>query len=989
MKLFFLMLALISLAVMAIAESGEIPKPYSSHDDIYPNRAKSTETKSLKTESRESPFPVLESSNVISGGISGENLRLRNEITISSDGVSRGALDDFCPDAFYSNGGPEGTGAITSQCDAVFQFITELADDFILSDDATVQGITFWIGFWSGTGDETPADLDGITIAIYNDAGGQPDGNPIDDCSHIGDMIWEQTYFPGEFIFTDDELGGWQIDVALPPISLNGDITYWLGILPHLNLDTYGQCGWKSSVNQAGSPSLLYSEFFGYYWEDPFGEDAAFCLIADPPELIGACCDDDTGICIDNTNILDCPSGNRFAVNTLCADLDPLCGDTGCDVICPEEGIPEGEPICEDGWEDHYNGGCNSEPPIFQNINPGDIICAQSGTFLFDAENRRDTDWYLLGLPDGGVINWTVEAEFDVLISVIDAGSGNCSDYITLGSGTAGPCEPVSLSIEVGSGDYWLCAGPNVFAGVECGAEYVAEVIVGPPPSGACCDNDLVCVGTMLESECAGLGGSWYIGEDCGAGYVCLDPNYCEPCFTNQSDDYITEVRFNDLHNITGPEPGGCGYGDYRDLTVPTVAIGETYDLTVSFWSSGMWTEHVSAWFDWNKNYEFEENERYYLGSGIDATLTLPIQIPEYLLEGDLIRMRVIERYSDEPLDPCESFSYGEAEDYCLRIYEYVPSYGACCNDFTGECTDDVERLDCHYTFFADESCSDILCQPADCVTQPSDLLSVVASDVDCDICPGGPIQILADNFALFDTREITRLTFRGVYYPDNIVLDEDVFTIIFRADNAGAPGAEIAGFYDIAADDRFDTGNDVNGSWDEYQYTVDFDDLDFGPGEFWIEIFNNTSGDVSDQTWAWSSAVRDSISGLQGAGYTFTLPEEPWSFYDAYEFAFDISCVGDGRYPCGHYVVGDFTGNGYFNVADVIASYSKLKTGSPEPALVCECPPGGGRSWAVAMDVTGNCFFNIADIITAYSKLKTGSPPLEYCQSCPPAPSP
>jgi len=84
-------------------------------------------------------------------------------------------------------------------------------------------------------------------------------------------------------------------------------------------------------------------------------------------------------------------------------------------------------------------------------------------------------------------------------------------------------------------------------------------------------------------------------------------------------------------------------------------------------------------------------------------------------------------------------------------------------------------------------------------------------------------------------------------------------------------------------------------------------------------------------------------------------------------------------------YVIGDFNGSGTFNIADIVDSYSMLKTGAPDPALLCECPAGSGDEWAVAMDVNGSCAFNIADIITAYSKLKTGSPVLIPCQYCPP----
>jgi hypothetical protein len=73
------------------------------------------------------------------------------------------------------------------------------------------------------------------------------------------------------------------------------------------------------------------------------------------------------------------------------------------------------------------------------------------------------------------------------------------------------------------------------------------------------------------------------------------------------------------------------------------------------------------------------------------------------------------------------------------------------------------------------------------------------------------------------------------------------------------------------------------------------------------------------------------------------------------------------------------------FNVADIVDGYSRLKTGLPEPGQVCECPPGSGNEWAVAMDVNNSCAFNVADIVDGYSKLKTGLPDLEPCEDCPP----
>ena len=93
-----------------------------------------------------------------------------------------------------------------------------------------------------------------------------------------------------------------------------------------------------------------------------------------------------------------------------------------------------------------------------------------------------------------------------------------------------------------------------------------------------------------------------------------------------------------------------------------------------------------------------------------------------------------------------------------------------------------------------------------------------------------------------------------------------------------------------------------------------------------------------------------------------------------------------ESAYPCGHYIVGDYNGNGTFNIADVIAAFSKLQTGSPDAALLCECPPGSGDIWAVAFDMNNSCSFNIADIVLAFQG-RIIRPFIEPCHECRPAP--
>ena len=153
-----------------------------------------------------------------------------------------------------------------------------------------------------------------------------------------------------------------------------------------------------------------------------------------------------------------------------------------CDLECQEGGIPEGEPVCSDGYIDNYNGGCNSSPPVFQSINCGDVVCGTAGTFISATGlQSRDTDWYELVLDEPMTVTWKAIAEFPVLLHIIDAASGDCSDYFSLGSATAGACEPVSVTQYcLPPGTYWLWIGTSTFACVPCGVEYIAQVSCTP-----------------------------------------------------------------------------------------------------------------------------------------------------------------------------------------------------------------------------------------------------------------------------------------------------------------------------------------------------------------------------------------------------------------------------------------------------------------------------------------------------------------------------
>jgi len=176
-------------------------------------------------------------------------------------------------------------------------------------------------------------------------------------------------------------------------------------------------------------------------------------------------------------------------------------------------------------------------------------------------------------------------------------------------------------------------------------------------------------------------------------------------------------------------------------------------------------------------------------------------------------------------------------------------------------------------------------------------------------------------------------------------------------------------------------------------EHFVSIPGFEFSPAEITVDV-----GDIvtwtNNHTFTHTSTSDD--GGIEWDS-GFLLPGQSFShtFNSAGAFPYlcsihpvmmrgTVTVVGGGS-DCGNYVVGDFNGSGTFNISDIVDAFSRLKTGMPAPALVCECPAGSGDFWAVAMDVNNSCAFNVSDVITGFSRLKTGSPVLLPCDACPP----
>ncbi|MFO7842164.1 MAG: GEVED domain-containing protein, partial [Bacteroidales bacterium] len=142
------------------------------------------------------------------------------------------------------------------------------------------------------------------------------------------------------------------------------------------------------------------------------------------------------------------------------------------------------------------------------------------------------------------------------------------------------------------------------------------------------------------------------------------DVEYCESKGNNSSYEWIDLVELNEMSNATGDDGG---YADYTSMTA-TVSRDAEQTIYVSCGFSGSsYTEYWHVWIDWDHSGTFDADEEMVSGSSSSADkLSATFTVPSDAQLGNT-RMRVTMKYNAEAT-ACESFSYGEVEDYTINV---------------------------------------------------------------------------------------------------------------------------------------------------------------------------------------------------------------------------------------------------------------------------------------------------------------------------------
>jgi len=146
---------------------------------------------------------------------------------------------------------------------------------------------------------------------------------------------------------------------------------------------------------------------------------------------------------------------------------------------------------------------------------------------------------------------------------------------------------------------------------------------------------------------------------------------YCQSKGNFPWEDWIGRVKLNDLDHASGKSQ----YSNFTGITT-NVTAGTPYPITLQTgYSYFTFDEYWKVWIDYNQNGTFEEPDETVVSAVLNhppdgtffAALNTTAFIKGGFSTGFTTRMRVAMKRGSYPA-PCETFGFGEVEDYSIHI---------------------------------------------------------------------------------------------------------------------------------------------------------------------------------------------------------------------------------------------------------------------------------------------------------------------------------
>ncbi len=162
----------------------------------------------------------------------------------------------------------------------------------------------------------------------------------------------------------------------------------------------------------------------------------------------------------------------------------------------------------------------------------------------------------------------------------------------------------------------------------------------------------------------------------CGS---CTDANYCTAKADHSDDEWISSVVIGNWVHESGN--GGNGYQDFTGSQpgILQLAPQTIENVTIVPGFGGLpYKEYFRIYVDFNMDGDFNDPGELAFNPlwANDGPTTGTLVTPGFTVSG-LTRMRVMMKYkggNNLPPTPCESFDFGQVEDYCVDLASFVPT---------------------------------------------------------------------------------------------------------------------------------------------------------------------------------------------------------------------------------------------------------------------------------------------------------------------------
>ena len=175
----------------------------------------------------------------------------------------------------------------------------------------------------------------------------------------------------------------------------------------------------------------------------------------------------------------------------------------------------------------------------------------------------------------------------------------------------------------------------------------------------------------QVASVCSGTTGTYSAVVDFTTSMFA----YCTLASTDSSDEYISNVTITaDGAAGVNSTSGASTYTNYSTDATRLVSLkqGSTNNVisVAKAWTGSQFNEAVTAWIDFDRSGTFDSDE-IVLSTSPDKTTPVldTFAVPADSYAGDkTVGMRVALRYNIAQTNPCGTYTYGEVEDYAVKI---------------------------------------------------------------------------------------------------------------------------------------------------------------------------------------------------------------------------------------------------------------------------------------------------------------------------------